>query len=51
MKQIDKHTHATGIDTAELPWQTEVLPPEWEGPYTHKDPSPTWTPTMSTRRL
>jgi L-fuconolactonase len=37
MKLIDTHTHAWGIDTAELPWQAEVLPPEWEGPYTHKD--------------
>ena len=37
MKLIDTHTHAWGADTAELPWQAEVLPPEWEGPYTHRD--------------
>jgi L-fuconolactonase len=37
MKLIDTHTHAWGVDTAELPWQAEVLPPEWKGPYTHKD--------------
>jgi L-fuconolactonase len=37
MRSIDTHTHAWGIDTDELPWRAEVLPPEWEGPYTHSD--------------
>jgi L-fuconolactonase len=35
MRLIDSHTHAWGEDTAELPWQAEVLPPEWQGTYTH----------------
>ncbi|MFP8953473.1 amidohydrolase family protein [Natrialbaceae archaeon A-arb3/5] len=37
MKVIDTHTHAWGRSTDELPWQAEVLPPEWDGPYTHED--------------
>jgi len=37
MRLIDTHTHAWGHDTDELPWQAEVLPPEWGGPYTHQD--------------
>jgi L-fuconolactonase len=37
MKLIDAHTHAWGVETAELPWVAEVLPPEWSGPYTHED--------------
>ena len=34
MRFVDTHTHAWGPETDELPWQAEVLPPEWEGPYT-----------------
>jgi L-fuconolactonase len=37
MRLVDTHTHAWGQITNELPWQAEVLPPEWEGPYTHAD--------------
>lgn len=37
MRLVDTHTHAWGRDVAELPWQAEVLPPEWKGPYTHSD--------------
>jgi L-fuconolactonase len=37
MRLVDTHTHAWGADTAELPWQAAVLPPGWEGPYTHAD--------------
>ena len=37
MRFVDTHTHAWGVDTDELPWQAEVLPPEWEGSYTHTD--------------
>jgi L-fuconolactonase len=37
MRLVDTHTHAWGADTAELPWQAEVLPPAWNGPYTHAD--------------
>lgn len=37
MKLIDAHTHAWGPDTAELPWQGDVLPPGWRGSYTHED--------------
>jgi L-fuconolactonase len=37
MRFVDTHTHAWGLDTNELPWQAGVLPPEWEGPYTHAD--------------
>lgn len=36
MRLIDTHTHAWGYDTPELPWQGDVLPPEWDGPYTHQ---------------
>ncbi|MFB6074407.1 MAG: amidohydrolase [Haloarculaceae archaeon] len=34
---VDTHTHTWGADTDELPWQAEVLPPGWSGPYTHAD--------------
>lgn len=37
MRLVDTHTHAWGTDTPELPWQADVLPPGWEGPYTHED--------------
>jgi len=37
MKLVDTHTHAWGTDVPELPWQAEVLPPNWTGPYTHDD--------------
>lgn len=37
MRFIDTHTHAWGADTEELPWQAEVLPPGWDGPYTSRD--------------
>ena len=37
MRYVDTHTHTWGTDTDELPWQAEVLPPEWSGPYTHTD--------------
>lgn len=37
MRFVDTHTHAWGVDTTELPWQADVVPPEWEGPYTHSD--------------
>lgn len=37
MKIIDTHTHAWGAPTDELPWQAEVLPPGWTGPYAHHD--------------
>lgn len=37
MKLIDTHTHTWGADTAELPWKAPVLPPNWQGPYTHED--------------
>lgn len=37
MKLIDAHTHAWGPDTPELPWQAQMLPPGWEGMYTHRD--------------
>jgi len=37
MRFVDTHTHAWGVDTDELPWQADVVPPEWEGPYTHAD--------------
>ncbi|WP_123539175.1 amidohydrolase family protein [Halosimplex salinum] len=33
---IDTHTHAWGADTAELPWTESLLPPGWDGPYTHE---------------
>ncbi|ELZ32637.1 amidohydrolase [Halogeometricum pallidum JCM 14848] len=37
MRFIDTHTHAWGANTNELPWQAEILPPAWEGPYTARD--------------
>lgn len=37
MKLIDAHTHAWGLDTSELPWQAEMLPPGWQGTYTHQE--------------
>lgn len=37
MALIDTHTHAWGADTDELPWTRPLLPPGWEGPYTHRD--------------
>lgn len=37
MRFIDTHTHTWGADTDELPWQAEVLPPGWDGPYTARD--------------
>ncbi|MCU4744642.1 amidohydrolase family protein [Natronoglomus mannanivorans] len=37
MKLIDAHTHAWGRDTQELPWRADLLPPEWDGAYTHED--------------
>lgn len=37
MKLVDTHTHTWGEDTDELPWQANVLPPDWCGPYTHAD--------------
>jgi L-fuconolactonase len=30
---VDTHTHAWGADTEDLPWQAEVLPPQWNGTY------------------
>lgn len=37
MRVVDTHTHAWGEPTDELPWQAAVLPPGWEGAYTHRD--------------
>lgn len=37
MRIVDTHTHAWGTDTDELPWIADVLPPGWEGAYTHHD--------------
>lgn len=37
MKLIDAHTHTWGRDLPELPWREPLLPPGWEGPYTHGD--------------
>ncbi|NGM70509.1 amidohydrolase family protein [Natronolimnobius sp. AArcel1] len=37
MKWIDTHTHTWGHNRPELPWNAEVLPPEWDGPYTHDE--------------
>lgn len=36
MQFIDTHTHTWGHNTDELPWKASVLPPEWDGPYTHQ---------------
>jgi L-fuconolactonase len=36
MKLVDTHTHAWGEDTPELPWARSLLPPGWDGPYTHE---------------
>lgn len=35
MTLIDTHTHAWGPETDEYPWQAAVLPPGWNGSYTH----------------
>jgi len=37
MRFVDTHTHAWGMNTAELPWQAEVLPPGWDGAYNSGD--------------
>lgn len=37
MTVVDSHTHIWGSDTDEYPWQADVLPPGWEGSYTHTD--------------
>ncbi|WP_265110743.1 amidohydrolase family protein [Halosolutus halophilus] len=37
MKIVDAHTHTWDASRAELPWQAEVLPPGWDGAYTHAD--------------
>ncbi len=37
MRFIDTHTHAWGADTDELPWQAQVLPPDWDGSYAARD--------------
>lgn len=37
MRSIDTHTHAWGASTDELPWQADLLPPGWNGPYTARD--------------
>lgn len=37
MTIVDAHTHVWGPDTDEYSWQSEVLPPGWEGPYTDTD--------------
>jgi len=34
---VDTHTHAWGADTEELPWKESMLPPGWQGSYTHAD--------------
>lgn len=35
MKFIDTHTHAWGPDSDELPWTEALVPPGWDGAYTH----------------
>jgi L-fuconolactonase len=37
MRIVDTHTHVWGPDTDEYPWVEPVLPPGWEGPYTHDE--------------
>ncbi|WP_050032048.1 amidohydrolase family protein [Halorubrum halophilum] len=37
MRLVDTHTHVWGPDTADLPWYSADLPPEWSGPYPHTD--------------
>ena len=37
MRLVDTHTHVWGPDTADLPWYSADLPPEWSGPYSHTD--------------
>jgi L-fuconolactonase len=37
MRVVDTHTHVWGPDTDELPWAAPILPPGWEGTYTHDD--------------
>ncbi len=37
MRLVDTHTHVWGPDTADLPWYSANLPPEWSGPYPHTD--------------
>jgi L-fuconolactonase len=32
---VDSHTHAWGPEDDEFPWRARVLPPGWEGSYTH----------------
>lgn len=34
---VDSHVHAWGRDMPELPWAADVLPPGWDGAYTHDD--------------
>lgn len=36
MTLVDSHVHAWGPDTDEYPWRETVLPPGWEGAYTHE---------------
>jgi L-fuconolactonase len=35
MKTVDTHVHAWGPNTETFPWRAAILPPGWEGPYTH----------------
>lgn len=37
MTLVDTHTHAWGPDTDAYPWRAEVLPPGWDGAYTHEE--------------
>lgn len=37
MRIVDAHTHAWGANTDELPWAEAVLPPGWQGAYTHEE--------------
>jgi L-fuconolactonase len=36
VRLVDSHTHAWGPDSDEFPWRAALLPPGWEGPYTHE---------------